>query len=149
MAYNLQIVIDCADPHTLADWWADMLGWNVEPSNTEFIRKMIAEGLATEADTKEHHGVLVWATGQAIRHPDGPLTGPVAGPGARILFQAVPEPKTVKNRVHVDVHVGEENQEAVLERLTQRGATFLYRGRQGPHGWITIQDPEGNELCLS
>jgi predicted enzyme related to lactoylglutathione lyase len=146
MAYNFQVVVDSADPHTLADWWAALLGWNVEPSDEAFIRKMIAEGYATEADTKQHHDVLVWASGAAVRHPDGPQTGPG---GTRILFQAVPEPKTVKNRVHLDIRVGEEHHEEMLERLTARGATFLHRGRQGPHGWITLQDPEGNELCLA
>jgi hypothetical protein len=143
MAYAFQVVVDTASPHTLADWWADAIGWLVEPSDEEFIRKMIAEGHATEADTTTHHGALVWREGAAIRHPDG------TGPGARILFQLVPEPKTVKNRVHLDIRIGADNVEAELSRLTAAGATVLHRGRQGPHTWITIADPEGNELCLT
>ena len=143
MAYTYQVVIDSADPHGLADWWAEAIGWDLEPSSESFIRKMVAEGQATEADTKIHNGVLVWALGQAIVHP----AGRDAGPGARILFQAVPEPKTVKNRVHLDIRVGEEL-ESVLERLTARGAEVLYRGRQGTSHWVTVADPEGNELCL-
>jgi hypothetical protein len=146
MAYDFQVVVDSADPHTLADWWAELLGWEVEPSDEAFIRRMIAEGHATEADTKTHRGVLVWAAGAALRPPEGPQAGAA---GRRILFQAVPEAKTVKNRVHLDVRVGAENHEALLAELTARGATFLHRGTQGPHGWITIQDPEGNELCLA
>jgi hypothetical protein len=146
MAYDFQVVVDAADPHTLADWWAELLGWEVEPSDEAFIRKMIAEGYATEADTTTHRGVLVWATGAAIRPPEGPQAGAA---GRRILFQQVPEAKTVKNRVHLDVRVGAENHEALLAELTTRGATFLHRGSQGPHSWITIQDPEGNELCLA
>jgi len=102
-AHSFQVVVDSADPHTLADWWAEAIGWDLEPSDEDFIRKMVAEGYATEADTKTHNGVLVWALGQAIVHPDGKN----AGPGARVLFQAVPEPKTVKNRVHLDIKVGE------------------------------------------
>lgn len=145
MAYDFQVVVDCADPHPLAHWWADLLGWNVEPSDESFIRRMVQEGHATEDDTAQYQGVLVWASGAAIRHPDGPQTGPG---GRRILFQAVPEPKTVKNRVHLDVRVGDDR-EALLERITARGATFLYRGTQGPHGWVTVQDPEGNEICLA
>jgi hypothetical protein len=145
MAYDFQVVVDCADPHALADWWADALGWVVEPSDEEFIRRMIAEGHASEDDTTKHNGVLVWREGAAIRHPDGPQRGH----GKRVLFQLVPEPKTVKNRVHLDVWVGAENAERELERLTAKGATFLHRGRQGPHTWVTIADPEGNELCLS
>jgi hypothetical protein len=144
MAYDFQVAVDCADPHALADWWADALGWVVEPSDESFIRKMIAEGYATEDDTTTHDGVLVWKEGAAIRHPDD-----AGGPRRRILFQQVPEPKTVKNRLHLDVWVGADKVEAELERLTARGATFLHRGQQGPHTWVTIADPEGNELCLS
>lgn len=143
MAYDFQVVIDCADPHVLADWWADAIGWVVEPSDEAFIRRMISEGYATEADTRTHRGVLVWQEGAAIRHPDGP-----AGRD-RILFQLVPEPKSVKNRVHLDVRVGEANVEAEVERLVSRGATFLHRASQGPHTWVTIADPEGNEICLT
>jgi Glyoxalase-like domain len=144
MAYDFQVVIDAADPHALADWWAETLGWDVEPSDEDFIRRMIAEGYATDEDTKVHGGVLVWKEGAAIR-PPGSLAG---GSGRRVLFQLVPEPKTVKNRVHLDVRVGEEA-EAALARLTGRGATFLHKGRQGPHTWVTMADPEGNEFCVA
>jgi hypothetical protein len=146
MAYNFQVVIDCADPHVLADWWAEALGWEVEPTDADFIRRMIAEGYATDDDTTMHRGALVWKEGAAIRHPD---SGRERDERKRILFQLVPEPKTVKNRVHLDVFVGAENVEAELERLTGMGAKFLHRGQQGPHGWVTIADPEGNEMCLT
>ena len=145
MAHSFQVVVDCADPHALADWWAEALGWSVEPSDPAFIRQMIAEGHATDADTATHRGELVWRDGAAISHPDDPGRGP----RRRILFQLVPEPKTVKNRVHHDVWVGPEHVEAELARLTAAGATFLHRGQQGPHTWVTIADPEGNELCLA
>lgn len=146
MAYDFQVAIDCAEPHALADWWADALGWVVEPSDEAFIRDMISKGMASEADTTRRlNGELVWRSGAAIRHPDGPSRGP----RKRILFQLVPEPKTVKNRVHLDVWVGAENVETVLARLTANGGSFLYRGQQGPHSWVTIADPEGNELCIS
>ena len=144
MAYDVQVVIDASDPHALADWWAEAIGWVVEPSDEDFIRKMVAEGYATEADTATHRGVLVWREGAAIRHPEGLESG-----RPRILFQLVPESKTVKNRVHLDIRVGAENREKELARLVAAGATELHRGRQGPHAWITIADPEGNELCLS
>ncbi len=45
--------------------------------------------------------------------------------------------------------VGADRVEAELERLTAKGATFQHRGQQGPHTWVTITDPEGNELCLT
>jgi hypothetical protein len=145
MAYDFQVVLDCADPHALADWWADALGWVVEPTDEAFILDMIAKGLATEADTTVYNGELVWRTGAAIRHPDGPERGP----RKRILFQQVPEAKLVKNRMHLDIWVGAENVSAELARLIDRGGEFLYRGKQGPHNWVTITDPEGNELCIS
>jgi len=142
MAYDFQVVVDCADPHALADWWAEALGWTVEPSDEAFIRRMIEEGHATSDDTTTHNGVLVWKEGAAIRHPERTTRD-------RILFQLVPEAKTVKNRVHLDVRVGADDVERELERLTALGATFLHRGQQGPHRWATIADPEGNELCLT
>jgi hypothetical protein len=45
--------------------------------------------------------------------------------------------------------VGEAHVEAEVARLTGSGATFLHRGRQGPHTWVTLADPEGNEFCVS
>src|SRR5690606_17831958 len=109
-----------------------------------FIRSMVEQGHATEEDTTTHRGVLVWRTGAAIRHPDG------TGPGARVLFQLVPEAKTVKNRVHLDLRTGDEDQEAVVARLLERGATFLHTGSEGPqHTWTTLADPEGNEFCVT
>jgi hypothetical protein len=146
MPFDFQIAVDASQPHVLADWWAETLGWVVEPSNEAFIRKMIAEGYATEDETMTHNGALVWREGTAIRHPDE-----VAGSGTRprILFQLVPEPKTVKNRWHLDIRVGEENIEAQVAALTERGASYLHKASQGPHWWVTMADPEGNEFCVS
>ena len=141
MAHDVQIVIDSSGPHDLADWWADALGWEVEPQDEAFIRRMVDEGHATESQTTRHKGALVWATGAAIRSPD---------PGRpRILFQGVPEPKTVKNRQHLDVHVGAEQREAEVARLVGGGAKELWRERQGPYEWVTLADPEGNEFCVT
>jgi hypothetical protein len=141
MAYTFQVAVDCADPHGLADWWAEALGWQVEPSDEAFIRTMVDAGYATDADTTTHHGVLVWREGQAINHPEGSAP--------RMLFQLVPEAKTVKNRMHLDIRVGEEHIEQEVARLTAAGARELHRGRQGPHWWVTMADPEGNEFCVS
>jgi Glyoxalase-like domain len=138
MAYELQITVDCGQPHALADWWAETLGWSVAAQDPEFIRKMISEGYATEADIATHDGALVFASGAAISHSDG----------RRIYFQRVPEPKSAKNRWHVDVRVGPENVASEKQRLIARGATYLYDGQQGPHTWVTMADPEGNEFCL-
>ncbi|MGI8702711.1 MAG: VOC family protein [Nocardioidaceae bacterium] len=145
MAYDFQVVIDCAEPHPLADWWAQALGWQVEATDEDFITEMVSKGFADEAETATYRGALVWKTGAAI----SPADEPQSGPRRRILFQWVPEPKTVKNRVHLDVWVGRDHVEEEVERLVASGGRFLHRGSQGPHSWVTLADPEGNELCLS
>ena len=145
MPYDFQIAVDCERPHELADWWAETLGWVVEQQEEDFIRKMIAEGYATESDTTTRAGKLVWTDGAAIRHPAGPVTGN----RRRIIFQQVPEPKSAKNRWHIDVWVGQENLQSATEHLIARGATFLHDGQQGPQRWVTLADPEGNEFCVS
>jgi hypothetical protein len=141
MAFDVQIAIDCSAPHELADWWAEALGWQVEPQDETFIRRMIEIGAASEEDTTRHRGALVWKLGAAITSPD---------PGRpRMLFQRVPEPKSVKNRMHLDVRVGPERREAEVARLLKLGATELWRASQGPQEWATLADPEGNELCVT
>src|SRR5258707_2522381 len=87
MPFDFQIAVDAAEPHALADWWAETLGWVVEPSDEAFIRKMIAAGYATDEDTITHNGAMVWRDGAAIRHPDE-LIGCTQPP---VLFQLVPE----------------------------------------------------------
>ena len=141
MAHTFQVTIDCSAPHPLADWWAEALGWEREPSDEAFIQRMVDAGHASPEDTMRHAGLLVWTAGAAITHP--------AGDAPRVLFQLVPEPRTVKNRVHLDVRVGAEQVEAEVARLTALGATVLHHGAQGPHRWVTMADPEGNELCLT
>ncbi len=143
MAHNLQIVIDCAEPHTLAAWWAETLDWMVEPQDADFIRSMIEQGFASEDDTTVFDGHLVWKEAVAI-HPDAEKSPE----RPRILFQQVPEAKTVKNRVHLDIRPVGVDVEELREQLLQRGATVLHEGRQGPHTWLTMADPEGNEFCI-
>jgi hypothetical protein len=145
VAYDFQVAIDSADPHLLAEWWAETLGWQVARPDEGFIRRMIAEGYATEADTAMHNGVLVWSAGAAISHPGGADSAP----GRRIYFQQVPEGKAAKNRVHLDVHVGAEHLAEQQQKLIDRGARYLYDGQQGPHTWVTMADPEGNEFCIN
>jgi Glyoxalase-like domain len=141
MAFDVQVAIDCSSPHELADWWAEALGWQVEPQDEAFIRRMVDEGHASADDTTWHHGALVWAAGAALNSPD---------PGRpRLLFQQVPEAKTVKNRLHLDVRVGRDRQQAEVARLLGLGATELWRGSQGPLTWVTMADPEGNEFCVA
>jgi Glyoxalase-like domain len=140
---DFQVTVDAAAPHDLADWWADALGWEVEPVDESFVRKMIAQGYASDAETLVHHGALTWKAGAAVVHPQGRASG-----RSRVLFQLVPGAKAVKNRVHLDLRPGPEGTEATVARLAARGATELHRGQQGPHRWVTMADPEGNEFCV-
>jgi hypothetical protein len=144
MGYRFQLVIDCHDPHVLAEWWAETMGWQVEPQDEAFIRSMIEQGHATEAETRTYRGALVWREGAAI-HP----IAPESPDRPRWLFQEVPEAKTVKNRLHVDIRTGPDTDlDAVRASLVARGATVLHEGRQGPHTWVTMADPDGNEFCI-
>ena len=69
----------------------------------------------------------------------------VAGPA--ILFQKVPEPKQVKNRVHLDLG-GDDMAEAVA-RLAHLGARVIAQRSLGDFTWTVMADPEGNEFCVS
>lgn len=124
MAYEFQVVFDCQRPHELADWWAESIGWLVEPQDEAFIKQMIAEGQATSEDAITHHGALVWRDGAAIRYPGESGRG---GAHPRVLFQLVPEGKTVKNRMHLDLRIGDDDLDATVAKLTERGATVLHR----------------------
>ncbi|MFD1149231.1 VOC family protein [Saccharothrix hoggarensis] len=64
-----------------------------------------------------------------------------------LVFAAVPEPKTQKLRLHVDVNATDRDQDAELERLLALGARPVDVG-QGDVDWHVLQDPEGNEFCL-
>jgi Glyoxalase-like domain len=145
MTFTVQVTFDARDPHELAAWWAETLRWEIEPQDEAFIRSMINQGHASEEDTKVWNGALVWRTAIAIR-PTGE-----SKPGTpRILFQEVPEDKSGKNRVHLDIRTGEDEEslDAIRTRLIERGATELYIGQEGPHTWTTMTDPEGNEFCI-
>ena len=82
--------------------------------------------------------------------PDGSdawLTNPGAGPN--LLFQRVPEPKQVKNRVHLDLGPTDRTRDQEVERLQAAGATVVgdHRNPDGT-GWVVMADPEGNEFCV-
>ncbi|MFD6419215.1 VOC family protein [Streptomyces sp. NPDC060194] len=66
-----------------------------------------------------------------------------------LLFVTVPEPKAVKNRVHLDVQPQDRSRDAEVERLLGLGATLVgdHRRPDGT-GWVTLADPEGNEFCV-
>lgn len=69
--------------------------------------------------------------------------------GLALLFEKTPDDKTVKNRVHFDLEPRERTRDAEVEWLQTLGAT-VYEDHRRPdgNGWITMQDPEGNEFCV-
>jgi hypothetical protein len=71
--------------------------------------------------------------------------------GHRLLFIEVPEGKTVKNRLHLDLRPHAASRDAELEVLLAHGAVVVadHRDVHGPGtGWVTLADPEGNEFCI-
>jgi hypothetical protein len=73
------------------------------------------------------------------------------GSGHRILFIEVPEPKAVKNRLHLDLRPRSGSRDDEVERVRALGATEVadHRGQHGPGtGWVVMADPEGNEFCI-
>jgi hypothetical protein len=75
------------------------------------------------------------------------IKGP-PGSGPSVTFAKVPERKTVKNRLHIDVNATDRDQEAELERLLALGATHADVGQGDDVSWVVLVDPDGNEFCL-
>jgi len=138
---SIQIAIDAADAHLLNRFWAAVMDYEIEDHHDQ-IGEIVGAGYASLDDTIEIDGRRAWKTAAACRPRDG-------GAGPRLLFQVVPEAKAVKNRVHLDLHFPPERGDAEVERLIGLGATRLWDGQQGPHTWVTLADPEGNEFCVA
>ncbi|MFD8328890.1 VOC family protein [Streptomyces lydicus] len=73
----------------------------------------------------------------------------VTSAGGALLFLSVPDAKTVKNRVHLDLQPQDRSRDEEVERLLALGATLVtdHRRPDGT-GWATMADPEGNEFCV-
>ncbi|OLF17101.1 VOC family protein [Actinophytocola xanthii] len=110
------LVIDAEDHHKLADWWCTAMG---------YVRR------------DEHEP----PEGGWLRPHDWPvpIVDPTGG-GPLIWVVPVPEGKTTKNRMHLDVW-------GQTEELVELGATVL-RARDGEIDWDVLADPEGNEFCV-
>jgi hypothetical protein len=141
---EVQVTFDCADPNALAGFWAHALGYRYDDP---------PPGFETWEEALESLGVPPERRNDASAVVDPERTGP------RLFFQKVPEGKTAKNRVHLDVRAapglaGEQRMTALekeCERLVGLGATRLKRFEPDPPmsaGFIVMQDPEGNEFCL-
>jgi hypothetical protein len=74
--------------------------------------------------------------------------GPTDGSGPRIEIGRVPDPKTVKNRLHLDLRADGTSQSDELQRLLDLGATRVDVGQPAEATWVVLADPEGNEFCL-
>jgi Glyoxalase-like domain len=121
------VVVDCHDVAAQARWWAGVLDWKIfyEADDEVVIlpRHITAESLS---DTP-------WEQ---------------VGPG--LIFVPVPEDKTVKNRLHLDLAPQlVDDQAAMVDSLLARGATRADVG-QNPDEvtWVVLADPEGNEFCV-
>jgi hypothetical protein len=143
-AREVQVTFDCADPGALAAFWAEVLGYRLESP---------PQGFATWDEALD-----AWGVPADQRNSRSAVVDP-AGAGPRLFFQQVPEGKTVKNRVHLDVRAapglhGDARMDALAaeaDRLVALGASVLRRVDPDDameSGFITLQDPEGNELCL-
>jgi hypothetical protein len=147
-AIRTQVVFDAADPHALAAFWAEAIHYEHEEIG-EFVGGLVDAGHVPADLTIEIEGKRRWRTLASLRHPDDPVDERGAGTGRRVLFQAVPESKTVKNRVHLDLLVGPEAQDAEVERLVGLGATVVSVHDGADGRWTLLTDPEGNEFDVS
>ena len=150
MALGWKVVIDSTNAPVLADFWAAALGYEVEDPSA-LIESLLAAGRVGEDAVTEHHGRRTFRGYAAIRHPEDPFDATSGiGQGRRLLFQQVPESKSGKNRLHLDVHSEPGGRDALVTRLEELGATRFREVDEGPAGhWWVMQDPEGNEFCVA
>lgn len=150
MALHWKLIVDSTDAPRIADFWAAALEYEVEDPSP-LTERLLAAGQIGEDVVAEHHGHRIFRGYAGIRHPDDPfdeLSG--VGRGRRILFQDVPENKTVKNRLHIDVHGTPGELDPLVTRLEGLGAARVREVDHGPAGhWWVMRDPEGNEFCAT
>ncbi|MBT2384117.1 VOC family protein [Streptomyces sp. ISL-11] len=150
MPLNWKLVVDSQDAPVLADFWAAALEYEVEDPGV-LIGRLLAAGHIGEDAVTEHRGRRTFRGYAAIRHPEDPfdeISG--IGRGRRLLFQNVPEAKTAKNRLHIDVHSEPGGLAELVARLETLGATRVHEVDRGPAGhWWVMRDPEGNEFCAA
>jgi predicted enzyme related to lactoylglutathione lyase len=76
------------------------------------------------------------------------VIGPDVNAPVGMCFMPVTGPKTVKNRVHLDLTTGAADRDAEIERLLSLGASRVDIGQTGQESWTVLADPEGNEFCV-
>jgi hypothetical protein len=143
-----KLVIDAGNPQAQADFWAAALRYEIE-DNDALIQRLLELGALPREATVEFHARLAFRDLVAVRHPDDPYDEDSGtGLGRRLLFQRVPEEKSVKNRLHLDLHPGEGKRASEVERLTGLGASVLREVKEAGSEWVVMGDPEGNEFCV-
>ncbi len=139
MARTIQVTFDAVNPPVLRQFWCTALGYIRQPPPDGFDDWESA--VASWGITPEHFEDF-----DAIVDPDGN--------GPRIFIQKVPEPKTAKNRVHLDVNVGgnpadrADRVRAHVQDLVAAGGAVQREFTQNGEFWIVMTDPEGNEFCV-
>jgi Glyoxalase-like domain len=117
-----ELAIDCADPGGLVRFWCSVLGYEVQDE---------ADGIVTIGSP---------------RVPEGKnRLGPVP---PTLTFAHVPEGKTVKNRLHLDLSPADREQDEEVTRLLGLGARHADVGQGDDVSWVVLADPEGNEFCV-
>jgi hypothetical protein len=116
-----ELAIDCADPNGLARFWCSVLDYVV----------------LEEGDGIVAIGAPGMPEGNNHRCPVPPT----------LTFARVPEGKTVKNRIHLDLNPTDREQDEEVRRLLDLGASHADVG-QGQESWVVLADPEGNEFCV-
>ena len=111
--------IDADDPYAQTMWWHEVL---------EDFR------LPTEAE--------------GVNKPGEEECGLVGPDDRYLLFLKVPEPKTVKNRMHICLRPTDRSRDEEIDRVLGLGATMVNDLRKGDKGWAVLADPEGNEFCV-
>ncbi|WP_328581778.1 VOC family protein [Streptomyces sp. NBC_00370] len=76
------------------------------------------------------------------------VIGPSETAPVGICFMPVPDRKTTKNRLHLDLTPSAEDREAEIARVLALGATRVDVGQSGTESWTVLADPEGNEFCV-
>lgn len=144
MGLEIQLSLDCADPARMAAFWAEALGYRLQDP---------PDGFDTWPAALTAWGVpeSEWNSASAVVDPEGK--------GPRVYFQRVPEPKTAKNRLHMDLRVSDgpgvpvERKRAqiapTVTRLVELGATEVGEVEEMGSVWTVMQDPEGNEFCIT
>ncbi|KFK87662.1 glyoxalase [Streptomyces sp. JS01] len=118
-----ELAIDCADPAALARFWCSVLDYEVQ--GVEEGEEVVTIGPPSVPEGKNRPGPVPPA----------------------LTFARVPEGKTLKNRLHIDVNPTDREQDEEVERLLALGARRADVG-QGGASWVVLADPEGNEFCV-